>query len=217
MIIRLTFYNVYDQLIGMSKSKPSAPKAKFSKAEKIAIPIIIIIAIWVVYSVAQPAAPSTPTVSTETNTGTAALAPDFTLPIVNGNGPTGQSLTLSSLRGKVVLLEFMEPWCEHCQHMAPLLDKMYAQYANNSGVVFVSVAGPWQGATAQDAAQFINNYGTSWAFVYDSSGTVVNEYGVTATPTFFIIGKDGSIVTRFEGEQTIDTLSSGLMSALTAS
>ena len=201
-------------------SKPSAPKAKpkpkFSKAEKIAIPIIIIIAVWVVYSLAQPA-PTTPTVSTQSNTGTAALAPDFTLPVVNGNGLNGQTLTLSSLRGKVVLLEFMEPWCEHCQHMAPLLDKLYAQYGNSSNIVFVSVAGPWQGATAQDAAQFIRNYGTNWLFVYDSSGSIVSEYGVTATPTFFIIGKDGSIVVRYEGEQTIDTLSSGLVSAVTAS
>ena len=201
-------------------SKPSAPKPKpkpkFSKAEKIAIPIIIIIAVWVVYSLAQPA-PTTPTVSTQSNTGTAALAPDFTLPVVNGNGLNGQTLTLSSLRGKVVLLEFMEPWCEHCQHMAPLLDKLYAQYGNSSNIVFLSVAGPWQGATAQDAAQFIRNYGTNWLFVYDSSGSIVSEYGVTATPTFFIIGKDGSIVVRYEGEQTIDTLSSGLMSAVTAS
>jgi len=208
----------YEQSIGMSKPgvPKTKPKPKFSKAEKIAIPIIIIIAVWVVYSLAQPA-PTTPTVSTQSNTGTAALAPDFTLPVVNGNGLNGQTLTLSSLRGKVVLLEFMEPWCEHCQHMAPLLDKLYAQYGNSSNIVFVSVAGPWQGATAQDAAQFIRNYGTNWLFVYDSSGSIVSEYGVTATPTFFIIGKDGSIVVRYEGEQTIDTLSSGLMSAVTAS
>jgi cytochrome c-type biogenesis protein len=100
--------------------------------------------------------------------------------------------------------------------MAPLLEKLYEQYGNST-VVFVSVAGPWQGATAQDTAQFIQAYGTTWSFVYDSSGSVVSQYGVTATPTFFIIGKDGSIAARYEGEQTLDTLTAGLTSALAAS
>jgi cytochrome c-type biogenesis protein len=200
----------------MSATKPSASrKNKFSRSEKIAIPIIIIIAIWVVYSLLQPAAPSSPpTVSIQT-TGTVAAAPDFTLPIVSSSGLTGQTMTLSSLRGKVVLLEFMEPWCPHCQDMAPVLEKLYTQY-ENSDVVMLSIAGPWEGATAQDAAHFITNYGSSWSFVYDSSGSVVSEYGVTATPTFFIIGKDGSIVARYEGEQTLDTLAAGLTAALTA-
>src|SRR5208337_732481 len=207
----------YEQLIGMSKAKPSAStKNKFSRSEKIAIPIIIIIAIWVVYSLMQPAAPTSPTVTSIQTSGTLAAAPDFTLPIVSSSGPTDQTLTLSSLRGKVVLLEFMEPWCPHCQDNAPVVEKVYRQYSN-SDVVFVSVAGPWEGATAQDAAQFIRNYGSSWTYVYDSSGTIVNEYGVTATPTFFIIGKDGSIVAKYEGEQTFETLSGGLTSALTAS
>jgi len=200
----------------MPTAKPGASrKSKFSRSEKIAIPIIIIIAIWVVYSLAQPAVPSSPTTSIQT-TGTQA-APDFTLPIVSSNGLTGQTLTLSSLRGKVVLLEFMEPWCPHCQAEAPVLEKLYTQYSNNSDVVMVSVAGPWEGATAQDAAGFIKNYGSSWPYVYDSSGSIVNEFGVTATPTFLILGKDGSIVARYEGDQTLDTLSAGLSAALTAS
>ncbi|MGD0422099.1 MAG: TlpA disulfide reductase family protein [Candidatus Bathyarchaeia archaeon] len=198
----------------MSKTKPGASrKSSFSRSEKIAIPIIIIIAIWVVYSLSQPAVPSSSTTSIQT-TGTLGAA-DFTLPIVSGSGLTGQTLTLSSLRGKVVLLEFMEPWCPHCQDMAPVLEKLYTQYGSGN-VVLLSIAGPWQGATAQDAANFIKNYGSSWSFVYDSSGSVVSEYGVSATPTFLIIGKDGSIVARYDGEQTFDTLAAGLTAALAA-
>jgi cytochrome c-type biogenesis protein len=198
----------------MSKTKPGASrKSSFSRSEKIAIPIIIIIAIWVVYSLSQPAVPSSSTTSIQT-TGTLGAA-DFTLPIVSGSGLTGQTLTLSSLRGKVVLLEFMEPWCPHCQDMAPVLEKLYTQYGSGN-VVLLSIAGPWQGATAQDAANFIKNYGSSWSFVYDSSGSVVSEYGVSATPTFLIIGKDGSIIARYDGEQTFDTLAAGLTAALAA-
>jgi thiol-disulfide isomerase/thioredoxin len=194
----------------MSKTKAGAPrKNSLSRSEKIAIPIIIIIAIWVVYSLSQPAVPSSSTTSIQT-TGTLG-APDFTLPIVSGSGLTGQTLTLSSLRGKVVLLEFMEPWCPHCQKMAPVLEKLYTQYGSN--VVFLSVAGPWQGATAQDAAKFIRDYGSSWSYVYDASGSVVSEFGVNATPVFLIIGKDGSIVAKYEGEQSYDTLAAALSAA----
>jgi len=191
-------------------------KHGLSKAEKVAIPIIIIIAVWVVYSLTQPAPSSTTLQVSYSSTGSlsqSSSAPDFTLPIVSSSGLTGNSLTLSSLRGKVVLLEFMEPWCPHCQHMASVLDSLYSQYGSGN-VVFISVAGPWNGATADDAANFIRNYGTSWVFLYDSSGTVFNEYGVQATPTFFIIGKDGSISSTLNGEQPSDALSGAIAAAV---
>jgi len=191
-------------------------KHGLSKAEKVVIPIIIIIAVWVVYSLTQPAPSSTTLQVSYSSTGSlsqSSSAPDFTLPIVSSSGLTGNSLTLSSLRGKVVLLEFMEPWCPHCQHMASVLDSLYSQYGSGN-VVFISVAGPWNGATADDAANFIRNYGTSWMFLYDSSGTVFNEYGVQATPTFFIIGKDGSISSTLNGEQTSNALSGAIAAAI---
>ena len=110
-----------------------------------------------------------------------------------------------------VLLEFMEPWCPHCQNMAPVLEKLYTQYGSN--VVFLSVAGPYQGATAQDTARFIKDYGSSWSYVYDSSGSVLREYGIISTPTFFIVGKDGSIVAKYRGEQSYDRLAGALTAA----
>ena len=197
---------------GATAKKPHG----LSKAEKIAIPIVIIIAIWAIYSFTQPSPSSTTlqvTYSSTSSLSQSALAPDFTLPVVGANGLSGQTVTLSSFRGKVVLLEFMEPWCPHCQNMASVLDNLYAKYGSGN-VVFISVSGPWNGATANDAANFIHNYGSSWTYVYDSSGIVFNNYGVNSTPAFFIIGKDGGIASTFSGEQTADTLSSALSAAL---
>jgi len=197
-------------------SKETSPKHGLSKAEKVAIPIIIIIAVWAVYSFTQPAPSSTKLQVSYSSTGSlsqSSSAPDFTLPIVDSSGVTGNTLTLSSFRGKVVLIEFMEPWCPHCQHMAPVLAGLYSQYGSGN-VVFISVAGPWNGATADDAANFIRNYGTSWVYLYDSSGTVFSEYGVQSTPTFFIIGKDGAISSSFTGEQTSDSLSGAIAAAI---
>jgi cytochrome c-type biogenesis protein len=204
------------------KAAATKKKQGFSKTEKIAFPIIILIIVifagWAYYSSQQPSTGGSSTLPVTSASATATqsgLAPDFTLPIVNGNGLTGQSLTLSSLRGKVVLLEFMEPWCPHCQRMTSVLDPLYAKYSgNSSNVVFVSVAGPWNGASASDTANFIKQYGSNWLFLYDSSGTIMSNYGVSSTPTFFVIGTDGTISgPPLVGEQTSDTLVSAISGA----
>lgn len=186
-------------------------KLGLSKVEKVAIPVIVLIAVWVVYSVMQPGTgpqQTTTSVSTPTQSGS---APDFTLPIVGPNGLTGQSVTLSSLRGQVVFLEFMEPWCPHCQKMAPTLEALHSHYG--SSVVFLSVSGPWSGATAQDTANFIQTYGSTWMYAFDSSGTIMSSYGVTATPTFFVISKNGIVVTSLQGEQTQDAITAAITQA----
>lgn len=200
-----------------NKKTDEVKRYRLSKTEKIAIPIIIIIAIWAAYSFTQASptpASSSLSVTYSSTSLSSGNAPDFTLPVVSSNGPTGQTATLSSFHGKVVLLEFMEPWCPHCQHMAPILDSLYAQYGGN--VVFISVAGPWNGATASDTANFIRTYGTSWTTLYDSSGIVFSNYGVQSTPMFYVIGKDGSVSSSFTGEQTSDTLAGAISAALSS-
>lgn len=97
--------------------------------------------------------------------------------------------------------------------MASVLDNLYAQYGSGN-VVFISVAGPWNDATAGDAANFVHNYGTNWTYVYDSSGTIFANYGINSTPTFFIIGKDGSVASTFQGEETSATLSVAISAAV---
>ncbi len=196
----------------------SSPRRGLSLGEKVAIPLILVLAIWGAYSFSQPSHATSASQSSTMTTATTkvSVAPDFTLPIVGASGLNGQSLTLSSLRGKVVLLEFMEPWCPHCQNMAPTLENLNKAYGSQN-VVFVSVAGPWQGATSGDTAKFIQTYGSSWTYLYDSSGTTVSAYGVTGTPTIFIIGKNGAVITSLQGEQPYDTLANLLSQAQASS
>lgn len=190
-----------------SKASKKQRGKGISRGEMIVGLVIVVFAIWAVYSFSQP--PQTSTTTTPTNTIPSGTAPDFTLPVVTASGLNGQKVSLSSFRGKVVLLEFMEPWCPHCQNMAPVLESLYQQYGAQN-VVFLSVAGPWNGATADDAAKFIRDYHSSLMYVYDSSGTTFSAYGVTATPTFFIIGKNGQIATTYPGEVSAQTLAADL-------
>ena len=180
-----------------------------SRGEKIAGLVVVVLAIWVVYSLTQPSPPPTTTTTTPTTTTSASGAPDFTLPVVGANGLTGQKVSLSSFRGKVVFLEFMEPWCSHCQSIAPVLENLYQQYGPQN-VVFLTVSGPWNGANANDAASFIHDYHSSWIYVYDSSGSTFNAYGVQATPTFFLIDKNGQIARTYQGEVDAVTIASDI-------
>jgi thiol-disulfide isomerase/thioredoxin len=175
---------------------------KFSLGDAVIVGVALIAIIWLASTLA---APHSQTTTTSEQTGT---APDFTLPVVDQNGLTGQSVSLSTFRGKVVLLEFMVPWCEHCQNMAPVLEKLHEQFGQN--IVFLSVAGAWSGASANDAAQFVGKYGSTWIYVYDSSNSIFTMYGVNQTPSFFLISKNGQIAGTYQGEVPSDTLAADL-------
>jgi len=147
------------------------------------------------------------------NSETGTKAPGFTLPAVSSGSLTTESIALSSYKGKVVLLEFMEPWCGHCQKMAPVLDRLHSKYAP-LGVVFISVAGSEGGATLSDVARFVSSYKVGWPVVYDQSNTVLKDYGVSAVPVFFVVSKNGSILSKFTGEVPYETLDSVLSRAV---
>lgn len=201
-------------LSSRSKSTEKLGKKKgFSRNEKIAGIVILFIAIWAVYSFTRSSQPITPTTTTSLTSG-ATSGLDFTLPVVDQNGLTGQRISLSQFRGKIVFLEFMEPWCGHCQNMMPTLERLYQEFGAQN-VVFLSVSGPWAGpsgapATAEDTAKFIQDYNSRLTYVYDSSGTVFNNFGVTSTPTFFIIGQNGEILQTHQGEVAYDVLAADL-------
>src|SRR5208282_3995023 len=155
-------------------------RSRFSRMEKVAAPLIIIIAIWAAYSFTQTStisSQSTKTSSTTASSSQSNSLPDFTLPIVGPNGLTGQMATFSSFHGKVILWEFMNPKGAPCQHMAPIFKQLNSEF---SSVVIISVIGPWNGVTSQDAGGFVGTYGVTWTVVYDSSGIVFSNFGVQA-------------------------------------
>ncbi len=106
--------------------------------------------------------------------------------------------------------------------MAPVLVELHAKYGSGN-TVFISIGGPWIGptaynapATANDIAQFIRNYNESWIYLYDSSGSVFDQYGVNAVPDFFFIDQRGQIVVNYVGEQPYGLLAATLATGLPA-
>lgn len=189
----------------MKRKSARARKQKSHTLEYAVYALLLIVTVWVVYSFVQT--PPSPPQSTIVREGSP--APDFTLPIIDENGLTRNTLTLSKFRGKVVLLEFMVSSCPHCRNMAPIVKNLQQEYGLQN-VVILTVAGTWNGADAASTAQFIQNYGTHWFHVFDQKNSVFNSYGVSGTPSYFIIDPDGIVKFRFEGEQSYATLAQAI-------
>ena len=119
---------------------------------------------------------------------------EFVLPIVDRNGFTGKNLDLSDFRCKVIVLEFMGPWCPPCQQSVSALETLYKQYADK-GVVFIAVAEPWNPSMTHyqnvGITEFLAKYPSSLTYVDDSKGTIASLYNVTELPMLFILSKSG--------------------------
>jgi len=122
------------------------------------------------------------------------IAPDFTLPT-----STVGTVTLSAYRGSVVLLEFMDVDCVYCQEEAGVLRQVYTNYSASVRFLSVDVNFLGQADTMERIEAFKSTYGTTWVYVLDTTGSVMPRYGVTGTPTTFILDGSGVIHEIFVG------------------
>jgi len=107
--------------------------------------------------------------------------------------PAGDSLSLSSLRGKVVLGDFWASWCGPCRRENPHVKAIYDKYKNQGfeiyGVSLDSKEDSWKAAIAKD--------GLTWKHVSDLKGwksSAAQRYKVHSIPSTFLIDREGKIV-----------------------
>jgi len=118
-------------------------------------------------------------------------APDFELPLLDGSG----SLSLSALRGHVVVLNFWASWCRPCREEAPDLQATWDAYRDR-GVRFLGVVE----RDAESAARaFVDEFGITYPSVFDPSGQLADDYGFLGLPTTYIVDPEGQVVYRFTG------------------
>jgi len=119
-------------------------------------------------------------------------APDFTLKVIAEN----KRFTLSSLRGKIVLMNFWISWCPTCNAEQAEVERVWKTHYKDSDVVFVGVDLP---EPEEDAIAYIRKYNVSYVNLIDKEGEIIFRYGVRVTPTTIFITKDGRIAFSYEG------------------
>ena len=114
--------------------------------------------------------------------------PDVTLPLVGGG-----TLSLASLRGRPVVVNFWASWCTTCIDEAALLGRVEREWRAR-GVVFIGMDSSDTDAAAK---AFAAKYGMEYRSLADRFGTQTPRWGVTGYPETFFIGRDGRIRGKF--------------------
>jgi cytochrome c biogenesis protein CcmG/thiol:disulfide interchange protein DsbE len=120
--------------------------------------------------------------------GESPKAPAFTLPRLDRDG----TISLASLRGKAVVVNFWASWCLPCKEEAPVLEAAWKQHRNRGLVVL----GVDFNDLRPDALGFIRKHGMTYPVVYDRDGELVAKFGATGVPETFFIDRRGRLVGR---------------------
>ena len=129
-------------------------------------------------------------------------AAEFTLTLTGGTLDSGTELSLSDLRGKVVMVDFWASWCTPCRQEAPVLSQVYLEYAGQP-VEFVGV-NIWE--RNQDALNFLEAFETTYPNGVDEAGKIAIDYGVRGIPEKFFIDQEGVVRQKFVGPMQADDL-----------
>ncbi len=126
-------------------------------------------------------------------------APDFTLDTLDG----GQ-MTLSDLRGQVVMINLWTSWCPPCRAEMPAIDNVY-QANKEKGLEVLAVNSTFQDSEAA-AAAFAQELGLSFPILLDRDGAVSRRYQLRALPTTYFIDRKGIIRAIVPGGPMSETL-----------
>ncbi len=125
-------------------------------------------------------------------------APGFSLPQLKG-----EEVSLASLKGKIVVLDFWATWCGPCRKGLPLVQK-FADWAKDKNDVVVYAVNVWE--RGNDEAAIIKTIDAFWTkekftmpTLMSFSDKITKDYGVSGIPVTVVIDKDGNIAEMHRG------------------
>ena len=112
------------------------------------------------------------------------LAPDFSL-----TGFDGRKVTLSELRGQVVIINFWASWCLPCREEAAYLEQTWRKY-QDQGVVFIGVD---YVDTKKEALAYIQEFDITYINGPDLETAISDAYNIKGVPETFYVSKSGEL------------------------
>jgi thiol-disulfide isomerase/thioredoxin len=113
-------------------------------------------------------------------------APDFSL-----QTPDGTKVTLASLKGRIVLLDFWATWCGPCKMAMPGVQSLHEKYKGKPVAIFgVDTFEPGKG---DKAAEYMHSKKYTYGLLVEGDA-LAKEFGIGSIPTFVLIGPDGKVI-----------------------
>lgn len=136
------------------------------------------------------------------------VAPDFTVKMLDGS-----SVTLSQLRGKVVLISFWATWCPPCRQELSHLQKDVIDRFAGKELVVLPIS---RGEEVKTVENFIDKMGYTFPVGLDGDQSIYKKYASNYIPRSVVVGKDGKVVYVAVGydEETAKAIDNAITKAL---
>jgi thiol-disulfide isomerase/thioredoxin len=119
-------------------------------------------------------------------------------PLFSAPAISGEQVSLSDYRGKVVMLNFWATWCPPCRAEMPVIEAAYRQY-QNQGFVVLAVN------NAEDintVGAFARQFELSFPVLMDTSARIQRQFGITGYPTSLFLDANGELYATHSGMVT---------------
>lgn len=110
-------------------------------------------------------------------------------PEINLTALDGTKISLASLRGKVVVVDFWASWCAPCKEEMPVLESLHKRFASK-GLVIIGVSVDNE---RENAEEFIKGVKVTFPIVHDANKKVAGSFKPPKMPTSFVIDKTGKV------------------------
>src|SRR5205809_3003541 len=191
-------------LRSLSKIKGQRPKTKDRLCVSVALWLMLILSPALSFEAASKVRDSQEGLEMATQDGARMRAPE--LNGARGWLNTDKPLTLSALKGKVVLLDFWTYGCVNCMHIIPDLKRLERKYPNELVVIGVHSAKFANEKETENIRRIILRYEIEHPVVNDADFAIWNAYAVNAWPTRYLIDPAGYIIGRLSGEGGYEAL-----------